>query len=277
MSVVKLATLSVLFVASLVPTGCRDAGSLDRASDDIFLTIQDKRISESSGIAVSVKHEGVLYTHNDAGHEPLVFALGSQGQTLATFDLSGAPAADWEDIAVTSDGRVWVGDIGGNPDGRSSVSVVTFVEPDELQDGEPQWTAFELAYPDGAHNAEALLVRPHSFRLYVVTKERAGTAGVYVAPRGLAAVGTNDLERLRFQVPPSITAGGFAPDGSGRLAMRNYKRAYLYERLRDEPRPVELPSMAKGESLALLPDGDLLIGSEGQGSDVLRMPAKWEE
>jgi hypothetical protein len=35
--------------------------------------------------------------------------------------------------------------------------------------------------------------------------------------------------------------------------------------------------MAKGESLALLPDGDLLIGSEGQGSDVLRMPAKWEE
>jgi hypothetical protein len=37
------------------------------------------------------------------------------------------------------------------------------------------------------------------------------------------------------------------------------------------PKSVELPRSPQGESLVLLDDGDLLVGSEGVGSQVLRI------
>lgn len=256
----------------MIPAGvlvaCGDSGVLlERSTDDVVMVIEDPHIRESSGLAQSVRHEGVLYTHNDAGNEPLVFALGRDGDTLATFDLTGAPATDWEDVAVTSDGRVWVGDIGGNQEARATISVVTFEEPADLEDDSPSWTSYDLAYPDGAHNAEALLVNPLTFRVYVVTKGDQGESALYGAPRRLNA-GTTQLTRLAA-TPPNITAGAFAPDGSGRAALRNYNRAFIYERLDQEPRQVELPKTRMGESLVLLDDGDLILGSEGVNSEIL--------
>ena len=42
----------------------------------------------------------------------------------------------------------------------------------------------------------------------------------------------------------------------------------------DDPEPitVELPQSAKGESIILLEDGDLLVGSEGRPSEVVKVP-----
>lgn len=263
--------VTLLLSASLLAACGNDPPRLERSEETTVLTLRDERIRESSGLAVSVKHEGVLYTHNDRGHGPKVYAIGPDGRTLATIDLEGAPAVDWEDIAVTEDGRVWIGDIGGNPSGRDTISVITFEEPDELRDVAPRWTSYELEYPDGAHNAEALLVRPYRKRVHVVTKAPASEAAVYVAPAELDPSAPNLLERTPYRVPPSITGGDFAPDGSGGLVLRNYNRAFLYEELGDTARTVELPSVPKGESIALLDTGDLLIGSEGRGAKVLRV------
>ena len=267
----RAAVLTCLSLLGTALTACGSTPTLERSTDNVLVTIEDSRIRESRGLALSPRHEGVFLTHNDAGHEPLVFAVGADGETEATFDLAGAPAIDWEDIAVSQDGTVWVGDIGGNADGRESVTVVTFRLPDELTDSSPPWKAYELTYTDGSHNAEALLVRPDTERVYVVTKAREGTAGMYVAPRELDESGPNRLRRLTYIVPASITAGAFAPDGSDRLALRNYARAYVYDRPGAQPLIVELPDVPKGESLTLLDDGDLAVGSEGARSQVLRV------
>jgi hypothetical protein len=244
---------------------------LQRTDDATLMVLKDPRIQESSGLARSVRHQGVLYTHNDAGHDPVVFAVGSDGETRAALDLHRAPAADWEDIAVTGDGRVWVGDIGGNAKGRSTVSVVVFQEPKRLVDGAPDWVEYKLDYPDGRHNAEAILVNPETFRVYVVSKGPPGESMVYVAPRKLERTRPNRLEPLT-PAPPSITAGSFAPDDSGRFALRNYRFAFIYDRWDEEPRQIELPRIPAGESLAMRADGDLLIGSEGPGSEVVQVP-----
>jgi hypothetical protein len=84
---------------------------------------------------------------------------------------------------------------------------------------------------------------------------------------------------LRHTIRPKDTTSlrDFATDGSGRLVLRNYNRAYLYDRPRSEAQTVELPSAPMGETVAILGNGDLLIGSEGPGSQIIRVPASARE
>lgn len=268
--------LPLALAALLLSTGCEDAHEPlgpeepETVDDDsaVLFTIQDRRINESSGLAASRKHPGVYYTHNDKGHGPQVFAIQEEtGETEAVLSLDTVPE-DWEDIEVTDSG-VWVGDIGGGDDeARRTVTVLFFPEPDELADGSPEVEAYRLTYEDGAHNAEALLVDPLSDQLYVVTKEPRGGA-IYAAPSELTR-GRNVLLRIA-DAPPNITAGSWSPDGLG-FALRNYPRAFVYPGLgMGGPTVVNLPKTPQGESLVLLEDGDLLIGSEGDRSQVLRV------
>jgi hypothetical protein len=231
------------------------------------LVLTDPRISESSGLALSRVHPDTLYTHNDLGTAPEIFAVSAEsGETEAVFLLDTTPV-DWEDIAVTESG-IWVGDIGGGEGGeRETVSVLFFPEPEELEDGSPKFTKYQLTYEDGAHNAEALLVRPDTDQVYVVTKDGAN-GGIYEAPSTLKS-GNNVLRRLG-QAPPNITAGAWASSGST-FALRNYVRAFVYEEFGADPIIVDLPRSRQGESLEFLPDGDLLVGTEGSPSPVDRV------
>lgn len=232
----------------------------------IDFSFEDPRINESSGLAASRAHPGIFYTHNDMGHRPQVFAVSSRtGDTEAVLDL-GTRAVDWEDIEV-SDSGVWVGDIGGGDTARETVTVLTFPEPATLEDGSPKVTEYRLTYEDGPHNAEALMVDPATDQLYVVTKAPRGAA-IYAAPEQLGT-GENTLVRVK-SAPPNVTAGTWAPDGPG-FALRNYPRAFVYPGFNGPPTIVELPESPQGESLVLLENGDLLVGSEGAHSEVVRV------
>jgi hypothetical protein len=242
--------------------------TLVRAEDGTVLVISDPEINESSGLAASIVHPGVFYTHNDKGSAPQVYAVAEDGTTKALLELEGAPSADWEDIAVTPDGNVWVADIGGVKVGRSVVSLVRFAEPAQLTDGAAPWTSYRLAYEDGAHDAEALLVDPQDGRVYVVTKDPLG-GGLYAAPPRLRQDGTNTLRRIG-DAPANITGGSFSSDGE-RFALRNYRLAFVYTGVDDqEPVEVEIPRSPKGESVVLLRN-ELLLGSEGASSEVHRV------
>lgn len=259
--------LAVAMLSASCSSGPSEPETRERALGSGEFVLEDPRIDESSGLAPSRSHPGVFYTHNDMGSEPQVFAVDSEtGATEAVLDI-GSVNVDWEDIAVTGSG-VWIGDIGGNDPARTTVSVVTFPEPITMEDGTPRSTEYELTYEDGAHNAEALLVDPSTDQLYVVTKDRNG-GGIYSAPDQLGP-GENILTRVA-DAPPNVTGGSWAPEGSG-FALRNYARAYVYDELGERPRTVvELPESPQGESLVLLEDGDLLVGSEGSGSEVVRV------
>jgi len=59
----------------------------------------DGRVGETSGVAPSRRVGGVIWTHNDAGDGPLIYASDTTGTALGTFRVSGARNRDWEDIA----------------------------------------------------------------------------------------------------------------------------------------------------------------------------------
>jgi Tol biopolymer transport system component len=241
---------------------------------EVVVRLEDPRIYESSGLALSRRHQAVLWTHNDSGGAPELYAVGADGEKLATLTLAGAQARDWEAIAAGRDDRgrpaLFVGDIGDNNGVWPEVAVYRVAEPAELRDATVPAVRFRLRYADGPRDAEALLVDPRGNRLYVATKDAAG-GSLYRAPARLRTGQVNVLRRVT-RVPPLITDGAFAPDGRG-FVLRDYQGAFVYAAPGRRVGDFALPLQFQGESITVSADGrSVLAGSEGPSSEVWRVP-----
>ena len=254
--------------AGVVSAGSASVAAGQRPTD---FRIVDDRITESSGLALSVRHPHTVWTANDSGDTARVFAIDTEtGKTVGvhTFD---AEVRDVEALAITPQGRMLVADIGDNDSARSVVRVFWFDEP-ELGSTSGAWASWELSYPDGPHNAESIAVDPASGRVFVVTKGRPG--GIYALPATPSRKGVNRLTKVGT-APDIATDAVFLPGGSG-LAVRTYTSLVVLDpnTWRETSYQV-LPLEPQGETLALAPDGNgLLVGSEGKGSLVQQVALK---
>jgi hypothetical protein len=230
----------------------------------VELTFADPEIIESSGLAIA---GDLLVTTNDSGDEGRVFAVDASGGTVGITAWSAEPT-DVEALAPLDDDEVWVGDIGDNTGSRESVSVAPV--PVGGQDIDAQVPSYELVYPDGARDAESLLAHPVTGRLYLASKEIFGGL-LYAVPAELDPSGPNRLQELG-EVIPIATDAAFFPDGR-HLVVRSYDRARIYGFPSLEPvADVDLPQQKQGEGVAVTAEGDLLVSTEGQNTEVLRVP-----
>jgi hypothetical protein len=266
----------------------RPAGSLGR--------IAYPELIETSGLVASRRHHGVLWAHNDSGNAAVLFAVGADGAALARYVFpASVTATDWEDIGLVRgrDGRpdrLVLADIGDNARKRERVRFVFVDEPDPAQDTEDAVLlstvdVVEARYPDGPHNAEALLVDPRSGDLLVVTKRKPGGAALYrlALPDALPselqtfeAVGELPLTAT-FPGSTLITAG----DANEQVAViRGYSAVWLWpwepgiERLDTllttrAPCPALVGIEAQGEAIALVGDDDYVTTTEGQHPPLL--------
>src|SRR5262249_7387635 len=97
-------------------------------------TVDSDAIFEASGLVASRAHSGVWWVHNDSGDSARVFAISSEGALLGTFQLAGASAQDWEDIALGPGPKsgvdyLYLGDIGDNGEARENIVVWRLEEP----------------------------------------------------------------------------------------------------------------------------------------------------
>jgi hypothetical protein len=265
----RLAAVLAVLLSLVVPASAQETGGAEVAT-----RLTDPRIVESSGLALSRRHPGVLWTHNDSGDQARLFAVGPDGRTRAVLTLAGVEARDWEAVAAGRDDRgrpaLYAGDIGDNNGVWPEVAVYRVAEPATLRDATVPAVRYRLRYADGPHNAEALLIDPRSNRLYVATKAETG-GGLYRAPPRLDPTGINVLHRIAG-VPPVVTDGAFLPGGRG-FVLRDYQQAHVYAKPGRRVGSFDLPLQFQGESLAVTADGrSLLVGSEGPDSEVWRVP-----
>lgn len=234
------------------------------------------QLKEISGLAASRRHPGVLWVHND-GSDGRLFAIGTNGPTVAVFEL-GAEVTDLEDIAIgpgpePDAPHLYVGDIGDNDRRRSAVAVYRLPEPD-LPAGTTAkrpapLTTFDtlrLRYPDGAHDAEAVLCDPRTGDLLIATKEKRRSR-IYVAAANRLAAGAEVVLALLREVPVADVSGGdISPDGQ-RVILRRENAAFLWTRGAGESLVTALarpsrrvavigpPGEPNGEAIAWRPDG----------------------
>lgn len=253
-------------------------GLAEAADKAVVFQFQDDRITESSGLAASTKNRGIVYTHNDSDAGPVLYAVDdSDGETVATLTLDGAPARDWEAMTRCQDDGtdvLWVADIGDNIDAWKTYRLYRVPEPSGPKTGDVDWTQFDVRYDDGrARDAEAVLCHPRTGRLYIITKEAGNKAGVYRGPATMKAGSVNTFARVA-DAPGAVTDAAFFADGRF-VVTRGYFQANILSPNAGWKSVLKFtpPVQIQGESVAESADGEaLLFGSEGIGSSVWRVP-----
>lgn len=264
-------------------------------------SIESGEITESSGITSSKCQPNVLWTHNDSGDGPFVFAIDQTGRNLGTWKVGKAENTDWEDIASIKDraGKcfLYIGDIGNTrKEPRPEHKIYRIAEPDvskaqHTSRKESAVTAdadvLTFSYPDERQDAETLMVEPGSGTIYVVTKQRNKAAGVYK----IAAAFDSKLtaERIGEITVPAIpngflTGGDISPDGK-RMVLCDYFAAYEFllpsdaktfdDVFRQKPVSIALGERTQGESVGYSADGlSLFATSEGRYQPLVRVDRK---
>jgi hypothetical protein len=236
-------------------------------------------VREASGLAVSRRMRDRLWTHNDSG-QPVLFALDTKGAVTGKVQVMGAKVEDWEAVAVgpcPAGSCLYIGDIGDNNGSRKRITIYRAPEPAAAEDIAVK-EIFHATYPDGAHDAEALLVTPAG-DLFIVTKGDTGAVALYRFPRELRAGVTHQLERVgnpRGSGKPGeterVTDGAVSPDGEW-VALRTrgqltfHPAAELTKGNWREARKVDLASVGEpqGEGVAIGADGMVYLAGEGGG------------
>jgi hypothetical protein len=223
-----------------------------------------------------VVHEGGLWAVSDGGRSVQVHRIDRANCGVIDTRTADVDPYDVEDLAVGPDGALWVADIGDNDRLRDTVAVVVMPERGDAR-------LHRLTYPDGPHDAEALLVDARG-RPFVVTKEVGRPAGLYRTAEPPQGEGPTPLLRVgELALPASDTLGGPAGGVGSRLitgaalsadgtvaAVRTYTDAWLFPvrdgdlvaALNQTPVRIPLPDEPQGEAVAFEPHGTLLSGSE---------------
>lgn len=299
----KTVATAMATVTASSPTAATGTPEANRTCPDFHKGKKQGRIAnsdlrEASGLAASRMNPSVLWSHNDSGNNPRLFAMTPDGRDLGAYQLAKSDLEDWEDLAIgpaekPGEWYLYVGDIGTNTKERHRVSVYRVLEPKVTLEQEPvkrklrNVERFDFTYPDEqVHDAETLMVDPRTSDLYIVTKPRSDTPRLYRAKAPLSPRETRVLEQIALlsvfdrgtKRSTLVTAGDISPDGS-QILLRTYSTAYLWQRqdgesidnaMRLDPCPVPLSHEPQGETIAFSPFGNgYFTVSEGTETKIL--------
>jgi hypothetical protein len=234
--------------AAAPPTAARPASPVACQYGDTrkLAPVQDRDLKEASALAASSRYPGVYWTLNDSGNSPVVYALDEQGKSRGTYRVGDADNEDWEAIQI-GPGKgggtaLYIGDIGDNDEKRKEIQIYRVPEPEvgpaggRAPNGKTAAAeTFKLSYPDGAHDAEAMLVHPTTGEILIVTKEVPGRATVYRVPTPLEERRTTKLEQVakldlsRAGVKTDVIDDGTVSSDARRLTIRTYGSGLEYD------------------------------------------------
>lgn len=240
--------------------------------------IADETLSEISGLVASRNQPGILWVHNDSGDAAVVYAIDLEGKLLASVQLLGSDgsmidAVDCEDIALgpgpSDRDFLCLADIGDNAASRETVSIYCFPEPQiEIREGEPTvqimavCDVIEVAYPDGARDAETLLIDPITGDIVLISKDFIHGRAYRVPTDG---DGIRTMEFLVELPWGFMTGGDISPDGLS-ILLRGYWNAEIWPRSAEGDWWMSLAALGCPAILAMEPQGEAIgFSADGLG------------
>ena len=230
--------------------------------------------------------------------------MDTRGDSLGVFRVTGAQARDWEDISAgpgpqPNRSYLYIGDMGDNNRVRPEIIVYRVAEPaltaatrrfTKTRPGSTEAAeVIRLKYPDGANDAEALLVHPRTGNIYIVTKVLLVNPGVYEAVAPFTSGKSITMRRVgEAQVSNlfggGVTGGSISPDGR-RVAVCDYFQGYevvlpvgvsnFNEIWTQRMVPIDLGKRKQGEAISYRLDGKALLAtSEGTQSPLIQVVRK---
>ena len=257
-------------------------------------TLKDGSINESSGIAASIRNKDAFWTHNDSGDTARIFLFNKNGDTLATVNLQGVSAVDWEDIAsfrLGENAYVLVADVGDNLGRREHCVLYLIREPElplkvegteaRILSAEPEM-AINFRYEDGPHDCEAIAVDSQQSMIYLASKALKDCR-IYALPIPSKESRQPSVAKAIATVKLTyITAMDISPDGRHAVLL-TYGDAYAFDRSEGETwgqafsreaTTITAPTRKQGESICYGPDGrTLYLTSEDVHQPLWEIPA----
>jgi hypothetical protein len=267
-----------------------------------------RELNEVSGLACSRLRNDVLWTINDSGSGPFIYAANTQGAHLGKVRVLDAQNQDWEDLAsfrLRDVAYLLIADVGDNDEIRTDYFIYVTEEPAITEKIDPagQSVAWKyrirFTYEDGSRDCESVAVDLQGRQILLLSKRTVppilytlplftqNRDNVQVAKR-LTAVPViprptlqDIIEDPRFGYYRSQpTAMDVSPDGSTAVVL-TYKNGYIFQRTAGEdwaqafkkiPQLIRLPRLRQAEALCFAADGrTLFVTSEKIPAPLLRL------
>lgn len=250
--------------------------AVDELASSVQCTFTDDRLTEISGLAVSLRDPKLVWLHNDSSDDARIYGIDTGScETVAEVDIANVVARDVESISASRDRRgrpvLWVADIGDNRDSWADVGLYRIREPKGRGEVSLDAREFRFTYDDRPHNAETVLVDGE--RIWIATWQLA-TGGLYeLTKRSRTAV--TSASKVA-DVGSLITDGAIAPDRSG-YVLRDYLDVHFFQ---GQPpgRKVAtfaLPRQPQGEAITWTLDGTGLLTASEDDDRLLRVDVPW--
>jgi hypothetical protein len=231
--------------------------------------IENIDLRESSGLTYS-RSRGLLWSINDSGSGPEIFALSESGAHLGKWHVMGVEPNDWEGMdSFRFNGKHYllIADTGDNFRVRKEVSFIVVEEPDLDGIGREVNLSWEtrFRFPDGPKDVEAVAVDLESNQAVFLNK-RGLPLSLYSVP--LFPIGGDTIaKKLSDLVPVPRYRSGLEelygdvaiylglPTGmdlfENKLLVTTYGNAYLYDfrALEEPPEELALPYIGQREAI----------------------------
>jgi hypothetical protein len=206
---------------------------------------------------MSPTQPGIVFTINDSGNGPFLYALDTTGADRGRWRVEGVRNADWEAAAAGPcvTGRppanaryaascLYIGDVGDNSASRDTRDIIRVAEPVAMRardTGRVASERFAFRYADGPHDVEAMYVGPDG-TIYLITKRplddaarRLRPALVFTLRAGAWDEESLPVARLTDSLPivlgsaplRVVTDAALSPDARY-LAVRTYAQVYVF-------------------------------------------------
>jgi hypothetical protein len=270
-----LALLVVVMLASALRRAEAGPTPLPVVPHQQVTVMKDPRITESSGLAASQAHPGIVYTVNDSGDESRVFAVDIEsGRVVGVTTVANAAWKDAEAMALWR-GKVVVADVGDNALNRSDQALYVF---DELGAGEHRVNAER--YPvDFGHkiDVEAMSIVPGRVDLFAKGWPNSYAFGLAI---GQLKVGEPNRARYVGRTALSFATDATSSPDSRYVLVRGMVSVEVYDAASWKLVHTDvIPAETGGETIAMERSGrSYLIGREGSDSPLIRVafnPAKF--
>jgi hypothetical protein len=237
--------------------------------------LENKRVSESSGLAASRRDPDLFWTHNDSGDKPRIYCFRRNGKHVGTCKLTKAGAIDWEDMCsfeIDDKPKLLIGDLGDNLTRRKSYRLYLLDEPKNPSKDVKDIQVIRLRYSVGSMDCEAIGADVESRKLLFVEKKRWFNCRVFEADlpttKDVTDIVAKPIGRINL---PLVTAMDVSSDGR-RAIVLTLGQAFEFTRGKGEtwtkafakkPRTIDMPARKQGETICYGANGrDFYLTSE---------------
>lgn len=225
-------------------------------------TLSNPKLNEVSGIADSKANPGYCWVQQDSGNPPAIELLKHDGSYGKVIRLAHVVNRDWEDVVLSTGPKpvtqyLYIAETGDNLLVYPDYAIYRFEEPLASTDTVPHVDRIAFFYPDGSHNAEAILVDPESKDIYIITKTEIRSK-VFRLKYPYSTTQMNRVEEVGTLGFNYAVSAAIAPGGK-EIVVKTYDAIYYYLRAAGESieqafrkEPVKLPYIREPQGEAIV-------------------------